>query len=68
MKSLRSFYLVLISVFLIASTVGSTERPNIVLLFVDDLGWNCLGYRNPDLFITPNIDQLAKDGIDFQQG
>lgn len=68
MKSLRSFYLVLFSVFLIASTVGSAERPNIVLLFVDDLGWNCLGYRNPELFITPNIDQLAKDGIDFQQG
>ncbi|MDF7825761.1 sulfatase [Pontiellaceae bacterium B12227] len=43
------------------------EKPNIVLLFVDDLGWNNLGFRNPDLFETPNIDQLAKDGIDFQQ-
>jgi arylsulfatase A-like enzyme len=46
----------------------AADRPNIVLFFVDDLGWNCLGYRNPDLFITPNIDQLAKEGIDFQQG
>lgn len=44
------------------------EKPNMVLFFVDDLGWNNLGYRNPDLFETPNIDQLAKDGIDFQQG
>lgn len=42
-------------------------KPNIVLLLVDDWGWNCVGHRNPALFETPNIDQLAADGIDFQQ-
>ncbi len=42
------------------------KQPNIVVLFVDDLGWADLGYRNP-LFETPNIDQLAKDGMDFQR-
>lgn len=54
--------------------VGSTgtsavlaDKPNIVLFFVDDWGWNCAGYHNPELFETPNIDQLAQDGIDFQQ-
>jgi len=45
----------------------AAKQPNIVLFFVDDLGWNNLGYRNPGLFETPNIDRLAKDGIDFQQ-
>lgn len=50
-----------------ANIAWSQEKPNIVLFFVDDLGWNNLGYRNPDLFETPNIDQLAKDGVDFQQ-
>ncbi|MDZ8117840.1 sulfatase [Pontiella agarivorans] len=58
-----------IAYFMIAAGVAmAAEKPNIVLFFVDDLGWNNLGYRNPDLFETPNIDQLAKDGIDFQQG
>lgn len=30
------------------------EKPNIVLLFVDDYGWSDVGYRNP-IFHTPNI-------------
>lgn len=68
MKFFRRFILPLISAVLIAVTAHAADKPNIVLLFVDDLGWNCLGYRNPGLFITPNIDQLAKEGIDFQQG
>lgn len=56
---------------LLLSTVScdafAAKQPNIVLFFVDDLGWNNLGYRNPDLFETPHIDRLARDGIDFQQ-
>jgi hypothetical protein len=41
-------------------------RPNIVLFFVDDLGWTDLGFRNPTLE-SPNIDQLASEGINFEQ-
>lgn len=40
------------------------EKPNIVVLFVDDLGYNDLGYRNPG-FHTPAIDQLARESMDF---
>ena len=42
-------------------------KPNIVLFFVDDLGWSDLGYRNPAVFESPNIDALAREGTDFQQ-
>jgi hypothetical protein len=42
------------------------KQPNIVLFFVDDLGWADLGFRNP-IFETPNINQLAKSGINFNQ-
>lgn len=45
---------------------AAAKRPNIVLLFIDDLGWADLGYRNP-IFETPNIDRLAKQGVDFEQ-
>ncbi len=44
----------------------TTTKPNIVLFFVDDLGWSDLGLRNP-VFETPNIDKLAKSGINFNQ-
>ena len=33
---------------------------------MDDLGWADLGFRNP-IFETPNINQLAKSGINFNQ-
>lgn len=67
MRILKSL---LVSIF-VSATIGlpgiADERPNIILFFVDDLGWNNLGYRNPDLFQTPNIDRLASEGVDFRQ-
>jgi arylsulfatase A-like enzyme len=42
------------------------DKPNIVLFFVDDLGWSDLGYRNP-VFESPNIDALAQEGLSFEQ-
>ena len=54
-------------VFLIALQLSfGQKKPNIILFFVDDLGWADLGYRNPK-FHTPNIDQLKKDGIEFSR-
>ena len=51
-----------------ASTAAANPGgyPNIVLFYIDDLGWSNLGYRNP-AFETPNIDRLAREGVDFQQ-
>ncbi|RJP23280.1 MAG: hypothetical protein C4520_06425 [Candidatus Abyssobacteria bacterium SURF_5] len=41
------------------------DRPNIVLLVADNLGWKDLGcYDNPDVK-TPNLDRLAREGIRF---
>ncbi|MEQ8553281.1 MAG: sulfatase [Cyclobacteriaceae bacterium] len=40
-------------------------KPNIVLIVADDLGWADLGFTGSDLFETPNINQLAKEGVYF---
>lgn len=63
---------VCMTVAMVAVLLGSgaelqAEKPNIVLFFVDDLGWSDLGYRNPETFESPNIDALAREGMDFQQ-
>ena len=50
---------------MVASAVGG-EKPNIVLFFVDDMGWADLGYRNP-AFESPHINALAVQSMDFQQ-
>lgn len=46
---------------------AAAKPPHIVLLFADDLGWSDLGFRNPDVFESPHIDQLARDGLSFEQ-
>ena len=37
------------------------DKPNIVLLFSDDQGWNDIGWNNPKVH-TPNLDRLRKQG------
>ncbi len=41
-------------------------RRNIILFFVDDLGWTDIQGRNPK-FATPHVDQLARAGVQFTQ-
>lgn len=58
--------LTLVSLLSLGINVLAVDQPNIVLLFVDDMGWSDLGYRNP-VFESPNIDRLAHEGLDFEQ-
>ena len=46
----------------------SGRRPNIVLLFADDLGYGELGCQGNHEIPTPNIDSIAADGIRFTSG
>ena len=41
--------------------------PNVVFLFADDLGYGDLGCYGQKKIQTPNLDQLAKDGMKFTQ-
>lgn len=47
------------------------EKPNIVLVYTDDLGWQdvgCYDIDEPSPYETPNIDALARKGVQFWQG
>ena len=48
-------------------TTFPAQHPNIVLILADDLGWTDLGCFGSDLYQTPNIDKLARDGVKFTQ-
>lgn len=41
------------------------ERPNIVLIMIDDLGWTDVGCYGNEFIDTPHIDRLASNGIRF---
>ena len=44
----------------------SIEKPNIVLVYADDLGRGMLSCYGQQKFSTPNIDRLANEGMQFQ--
>lgn len=43
----------------------SSRPPSIIYILADDLGYGDLGCYGQDKFETPNLDQLARDGIRF---
>ncbi len=52
---------------LAAPLLEAGERPNIILVFIDDMGWgdfSCFGNKDAK---TPNIDRMAAEGIAFEQ-
>ncbi len=47
----------------------AADRPNIIFILADDLGYMDIGANNPKTFYeTPNIDGLAAKGMRFTQG
>ena len=42
------------------------KQPNIVFIFMDDMGWKDLGCTGSSFYETPNIDKLCKEGMQFE--
>src|SRR3954465_3804656 len=53
----------LLLVTLLAAPAGAADRPNVVFILADDLGWGDLGCYGQTKIRTPNIDRLAKEGM-----
>lgn len=58
-------YLLIIVSILITSLANSQDRPNIVIVLADDLDYGDLGCYGCTDIKTPNIDRLAKQGVQF---
>ncbi|MCG6158173.1 sulfatase-like hydrolase/transferase [Rubinisphaera margarita] len=54
--------------FLVGSDLfAKTDRPNIIFILADDLGWSELGCYGNEFNETPHLDRLASDGMRFSQ-
>ncbi|MBD3676726.1 MAG: arylsulfatase [Planctomycetaceae bacterium] len=62
MKYLLSLWTCLV----LTSFVSAAERPNIVIVMADDMGYSDLGCYGSEIE-TPNLDRLAANGLRFTQ-
>lgn len=54
-----------IVLFLALLSSANGQKPNIVFVLADDLGWADVGYNGATFYETPNIDALSAQGIRF---
>src|SRR5262245_34385820 len=51
-----------------ATPTSAADKPNIVFILGDDLGWTDLGCQGSKYYESPNIDKLAAQGLRFTSG
>ena len=65
-KRIKLFFLILI--FCSCDQKSNTQNPpNIILIVTDDQRWDAIGYAGNEIIITPQQDQLAKEGTYFNK-
>ena len=64
--SLRYSLLAAFVALFLAPTVSAGDKPHIVILLADDLGWGDVSYHKGEIK-TPNIDKLAESGAKLEQ-
>ncbi|MDA0282330.1 MAG: sulfatase [Planctomycetota bacterium] len=60
--------LLLFAVGTFATCVVAAERPNVLFILADDLGWRDLSVEGSTFYESPNIDRIARSGMRFTQG
>ncbi|WP_068546024.1 sulfatase [Thalassotalea crassostreae] len=66
MKSLN-FKALALSLAVILPSAFAAEKPNIVVIFTDDQSYTAMGAMGNTEIKTPNMDQLANDGVIFDR-
>jgi arylsulfatase A len=65
MKSLIRTLILLVASAMFLQRTPADDRPNVIFFLVDDLGWSDVGCYGSRFYETPAIDQLAKEGVLF---
>ena len=67
MKRIYTFFTVVLIAIIAPSFYSKSKStlPNIILIYLDDMGYGDLGVTGALEFTTPNIDKLASEGMRF---
>ncbi len=70
MKISRVKTLVSVAALLVKSGLSldaQNNKPNVILIMADDLGWGDTGFNGNTIIKTPNLDKMATEGIRFNR-
>lgn len=62
-----SRFLLIIAFLLSAGFADAREHPNVIVVMADDIGFECYSHKGSEFYATPNIDRLARTGVEFTQ-
>ena len=51
----------------VAPLLVAAEKPNIILVMCDDLGWGDVGFNGNKIIRTPHLDTMAKNSLRFER-
>ncbi|MCG9972550.1 sulfatase-like hydrolase/transferase [Christiangramia crocea] len=63
-----SILLIIFLLFTSTHTAQPNEKPNVVFILTDDLGYKDVGFNGCEDIATPNIDRIASNGVKFTNG
>jgi len=72
-KTVFTFYYfsIFLLVFFVFTCKGFSQpdrsKPNIIFILTDDQRWDALGFADNEIIQTPNMDQLAREGVYFSR-
>ncbi len=56
------------ALLLLSATSQAADQPNVIIIYGDDVGFADLGVYGSTMIPTPNLDQLAAEGLRFTDG
>lgn len=59
--------LIMFIVLITSASVVAAERPNVIVMVADDLGWADVGFHGNTKIDTPSLDRLAKEGVQLDR-
>ena len=67
MKGTTALLALLVSLLTLTPLYAADQKPNILVIFGDDIGYWNLSYNNAGMmgYKTPNIDRIAREGMRF---
>ena len=63
----RCVLLLMFHLLLLSHAGDAGERPNVIVMMADDIGFECYSHKGSEFYSTPNIDRLAEIGAEFVQ-